>query len=124
MADPCSHKKDAMVRDLLTKTPSKKADQYEEVTQPVRSNATGDATRTPDEAEPVTRTFLETLFGALRADIATLIQDLAMDIKGLTKDMNELGDRVDSLERTSETQGELDVHRCEILDLHDKNAEL
>ncbi|KAJ1155157.1 hypothetical protein NDU88_007892 [Pleurodeles waltl] len=69
--------------------------------------------------------FLETLFGALCTDIATLKQDLLKDIKGLTKDMNELGDWVDTLERTSEAQGEeLDGFQCETLELQDKNAEL
>ncbi|KAJ1093009.1 hypothetical protein NDU88_006119 [Pleurodeles waltl] len=66
----------------------------------------GDTARTRDEAEPVTCTFPETLFGVLHADITTLKQYLPKDIKGLTKDMNELGDRVDNLERTSETQEE------------------
>ncbi|KAJ1100410.1 hypothetical protein NDU88_005496 [Pleurodeles waltl] len=30
MAGPCSHKKDATIRDLLKKMPGKKADQHEE----------------------------------------------------------------------------------------------
>ncbi|KAJ1127640.1 hypothetical protein NDU88_006036 [Pleurodeles waltl] len=111
MVCPRSHKKDATIRDLLMKMLGKKADQQEEVTQPVHSNVTGDATRTPDKAEPVTHTFLEVFFGTLCTDITTLKQDLTKDIKGLTKDMNELRDRLDSLERTNETQGEeLDTH--------------
>ncbi|KAJ1199194.1 hypothetical protein NDU88_003032 [Pleurodeles waltl] len=82
-------------------------------------------TRTPEGAEPVTRIFLETLFGALCADITTLKQDLKKDIKGLAKDMNELGDYMDNLKRTDETRGEeLDTHLREILELHDKNVEL
>ncbi|KAJ1215038.1 hypothetical protein NDU88_002648 [Pleurodeles waltl] len=100
-------------------------DQSEEDTQPEPSNALGDTAISPNEAEPVTLTFLETLFGAISADIAILKQHLAKDIKELTKDMNELGDRVDTLERTSDTQGkELDGHQRELLELQDKNAEL
>ncbi|KAJ1097158.1 hypothetical protein NDU88_002285 [Pleurodeles waltl] len=84
-----------------------------------------DTINTTDDTEPVMRTFLESLFRALRADIATLKQDLTKDFKGLTKDMNELGDCVDTLERTGETQGEeLDTYRCEILELQDRNMEL
>ncbi|KAJ1212508.1 hypothetical protein NDU88_000163 [Pleurodeles waltl] len=125
MVGPRSHKKVATIRALLMKTPGKKADQPEKATQQVPSSAMGDATRTTHEAEPVTRTFLETLFGALCVDIATLKQDLTKDIKGLTRDMNELGVRVDSLERTSGKQGDkLDAHRCKILDLHDKSEKL
>ncbi|KAJ1135505.1 hypothetical protein NDU88_001944 [Pleurodeles waltl] len=75
--------------------------------------------------ELFTLTFLESLFEALRADITTLKQDRTRDIKGLTKDMNELGDRVDTLKRTADTQGEeLDAHRREILELQNRNADL
>ncbi|KAJ1190065.1 hypothetical protein NDU88_006804 [Pleurodeles waltl] len=43
----------------------------------------------------------------------------------LTKEINELGNRVSGLERTGDAQGEeLDSHRYEILVLQDKNAEL
>ncbi|KAJ1166049.1 hypothetical protein NDU88_006459 [Pleurodeles waltl] len=84
-----------------------------------------DAINTTGDTEPVTLTFQESLFGALCTDIATLKQDLTKDIKGLTKDMNELGDRVDTLERAGETQGEpLDAYRCETLELQDRNVEL
>ncbi|KAJ1079970.1 hypothetical protein NDU88_000192 [Pleurodeles waltl] len=69
--------------------------------------------------------FLETLFGALPMDSATIKQDNTTDIKGRMKDMNELGDREASLEQTCETQGEeLDAHCHKILDLQDKNTEL
>ncbi|KAJ1134304.1 hypothetical protein NDU88_000756 [Pleurodeles waltl] len=125
MAGSHPHKKDASIRDLLTKKPGKRTDQSEEVTQLGQSSMTSDATKTTDDTEPVTHTFLEPLFGALCADIATLEQYFTKDIKGLTKNVNELGDRVDSLERIGETQGEeLDAHRCEILELQDRNAEL
>ncbi|KAJ1096678.1 hypothetical protein NDU88_001811 [Pleurodeles waltl] len=66
----------------------------------------GDTVIPPDKAEPITCTFSETLFGARSTDIAALKQDLTKVIKGLTKDINEPGDRVDTLVRTSETQGE------------------
>ncbi|KAJ1090138.1 hypothetical protein NDU88_003275 [Pleurodeles waltl] len=73
----------------------------------------------------VTRTFLENVFGLLRVDIASLKHEMAADIKGLTSDMNELGERIAGIEHTSNAHSEeLDVHRCEILELRNKNEEL
>ncbi|KAJ1140238.1 hypothetical protein NDU88_006595 [Pleurodeles waltl] len=121
MSGPCSHKKDAMIRDLRRRQGKKQINprrSFNWCTQMQQAMS-------PDKAKPVARPFLETLFGALCVDIAKLKQDFTKDIKDLTKDINELGDRVDGLERTSETKGEeLDAHHCEILDLHVKNAEL
>ncbi|KAJ1162806.1 hypothetical protein NDU88_003271 [Pleurodeles waltl] len=46
-------------------------------------------------------------------------------IKGLTRDMSELGERFTRIEQTCDTHGEeLDAQRHEILELHDKNKEL
>ncbi|KAJ1081492.1 hypothetical protein NDU88_001674 [Pleurodeles waltl] len=124
MAGPRSHKKDTLIIDLLMKVPGKGIAQTDD-TQPGQSNAMGDSIISTDDTELVTRTFMESLFGALCTDIATLKQDLARDIKGLTKDMNEVGDCVDTLERSSNTQvEELDAYRCEILELQDRNADL
>ncbi|KAJ1090702.1 hypothetical protein NDU88_003831 [Pleurodeles waltl] len=91
MVGPRSHRKDASIRDLLTKAPRKKADRSEKDTLPEQSNALGDTTISPNEAEPVAHTFTEALFGAIRSDIVTLKQDLAKHIKGITKDVNERG---------------------------------
>ncbi|KAJ1194514.1 hypothetical protein NDU88_003802 [Pleurodeles waltl] len=125
MAGRSTHKNDASIRDLLTKPVGKKVDQHEETTSQEPLSADGDATGVVGDAVSVKRAFLETLFGALRTDIATLKQDSTADITSLPKGMTELGDRVSSLEQTGDTQAEeLDAHRREILDLCDKNAEL
>ncbi|KAJ1188658.1 hypothetical protein NDU88_005417 [Pleurodeles waltl] len=124
MAGPRSKKKDASIRDLLTKKPGKKIDQLGKVTQSEQLT-TLDTVVSPNDAELVTLTFLEALFGALRSDIATLKQDLIKDIQGLKKDINELGDRADTLKGTTDAQGEeLDSHRREILELQEKNTDL
>ncbi|KAJ1174574.1 hypothetical protein NDU88_006394 [Pleurodeles waltl] len=125
MAGPCTHKKDASIRDLLTRPISKKEDHHEESTSLAPLTTDGDATGVVDNAEPATHAFLETFFGALRTDITTLKQDITEDIKGLMKEMNELGDRVSGLQQTTYAHGgELDAHHHEILDLRDTNAEL
>ncbi|KAJ1087568.1 hypothetical protein NDU88_000735 [Pleurodeles waltl] len=97
MAGPRSNEKDASIRDLLTKTQGKKTDRIEEASQPEQLIALGTAV-SPNDAEPVTCTLLGALFGALHSDIPTLKQDLMKDTKGLTKDIYELWDRVDTLE--------------------------
>ncbi|KAJ1109406.1 hypothetical protein NDU88_006767 [Pleurodeles waltl] len=122
MAGPPTNKNDIPIRDLHTKP---RVDHHEETISLAPLTTDGNATGVVEDAEPVTCDFLETLFGALRTDIATLKQDITADIKGLTKEMNELGDWVSNLEQTSDAHGEeLDAHRCELLDLRDKNAEL
>ncbi|KAJ1107371.1 hypothetical protein NDU88_004762 [Pleurodeles waltl] len=125
MVGPRSHKKDATIRDLLMKTSGKRTEQTDDDTQPGQSSPMSDTIISTGNIEPFTRTFLKSLFGTLRADLAKLKKDLTRDIKGLTKDMNELGDCVDTLECTSDTQGEeLDAHWREILELQDTNADL
>ncbi|KAJ1088334.1 hypothetical protein NDU88_001492 [Pleurodeles waltl] len=125
MVGPRSHKKDASNIDFLMKAPGKGAAQTNDDTQSGKSSAMSNSIISTDNTEPVTRTFLESLFGALCTDIATLKQDLTRDIKGLTKDVNKLGDLVDTLERTADTQGEeLDPYWHEILELQDRNADL
>ncbi|KAJ1200552.1 hypothetical protein NDU88_004375 [Pleurodeles waltl] len=74
-----------------------------------------------EDANPVTKAFVEQLFGALREDLAALRQELAMKVKDLT----ELGQRVDTVERTCDGQEEdLDHHRQEIIALQDSNQDL
>ncbi|KAJ1198207.1 hypothetical protein NDU88_002051 [Pleurodeles waltl] len=121
MVGPRSHKKDALIRDLLMKMSGERTGQTDNYTQRGQSSVMSN----PNDTEPVTQTFLESLFGALRADIAALKQDLTKDSKGHTKNMNELGDHVETLECTADAQvEELDAYLRQILELQDRNAEL
>ncbi|KAJ1099999.1 hypothetical protein NDU88_005089 [Pleurodeles waltl] len=114
MVVPQSHKKDASISDLFMKVSGKGTAQTNDNAQPAQSSTISDSIISTDDTEPVTRTFLESLFGALRTDIATLKQVLA-------KDMNKLGDRVDTLDHSGE---ELAAHQREILELQDRNTDL
>ncbi|KAJ1092553.1 hypothetical protein NDU88_005663 [Pleurodeles waltl] len=85
--------------------------------------ATPDATLEVDV--PVTRALLEKLFTTLRDDIAILKQELAADVKDIRCNMCDLEHRVDSLERVLGNQDEeMEEHRCDILSLRDKTADL
>ncbi|KAJ1197662.1 hypothetical protein NDU88_001518 [Pleurodeles waltl] len=74
---------------------------------------------------PLTRAFMEQLFGSLCEDFAMLKRDIAADIKDLKKEMIDLGQRMDSVEQTQDVrEEELDCHRRELLTLQDKNQDL
>ncbi|KAJ1211004.1 hypothetical protein NDU88_006366 [Pleurodeles waltl] len=71
---------------------------------------------------PVTKVFLEQLFWVLRDDLATLKQEIEADIKDLKREMAEVRQQFDTVERTDNTQEEeIDQHRREILDLQETN---
>ncbi|KAJ1158866.1 hypothetical protein NDU88_011539 [Pleurodeles waltl] len=53
---------------------------------------------------PLTRKFMEQLFGALREDFATLKQEVAADIKDLKRKVADLGQHVDTLEQAHHAQ--------------------
>ncbi|KAJ1118025.1 hypothetical protein NDU88_006220 [Pleurodeles waltl] len=73
---------------------------------------------------PVTRTFLESLFGTLRDDFATLKQDITVDMKDIQLNIGDLGLWVDSLEQTTNSQAEeLEEYHRKLLELQEKNVE-
>ncbi|KAJ1140488.1 hypothetical protein NDU88_006840 [Pleurodeles waltl] len=88
----------------------------------------GDETEpAPSEGDgaPLTRAFMEQLFGSLHEDFAMLKWDIAADIKDLKKEVIDLGQRVDSVEQTQDArEEELYCHRRELLTLQDKNQYL
>ncbi|KAJ1217077.1 hypothetical protein NDU88_004672 [Pleurodeles waltl] len=78
-----------------------------------------------DGEAPLTRSFMEQLFGALRGDFATLKQEIAAEVKELKREVIKLGQLVDTLEQARDArEEELDCHRKELLTLQDKNQEL
>ncbi|KAJ1174535.1 hypothetical protein NDU88_006356 [Pleurodeles waltl] len=75
--------------------------------------------------QPLTRIFMEQLFGALREDFATLKQEIAAEVKDLKREVADLGQCVETLEQTHDTHEEkLDCHRRELLTLQYKNQGL
>ncbi|KAJ1082901.1 hypothetical protein NDU88_003062 [Pleurodeles waltl] len=90
-------KKEGYLKDLFAKTPVKKALPGE---PPVMEggDAVDQGVRGDGEA-PLTRSFMEQLFGALRGDFATLKQEIAAEVKELKREVVELGQRVDTPEQ-------------------------
>ncbi|KAJ1215326.1 hypothetical protein NDU88_002935 [Pleurodeles waltl] len=85
----------------------------------------GDQGECGDGEAPLTRSFMEQLFGALGGDFATLKQEIEAEVKELKQEDVELGQRVDTLEQAQDArEEELDCHKRELLTLQDKNQEL
>ncbi|KAJ1104597.1 hypothetical protein NDU88_002007 [Pleurodeles waltl] len=115
--------KDSSLRDLFAKNPAKKQDPTHEQGSDPRGGS-GDGTVEQD-ANPVTKAFMEQLFGAHREDLADLRQELATTVKELKGEVTELGQGVDTVERTCDRQEEdMDHHRQEIIALQDSNRDL
>ncbi|KAJ1114601.1 hypothetical protein NDU88_002836 [Pleurodeles waltl] len=116
-------KKDGSLKDLFNKTPAKKA-------HPVEPSVTEggelvDQGTQGDGEAPLTRSFMEQLFGSLSGDFATMKQQIAAKVKELKQEVVDLGQRVDTVEQARDAQEEeLDCHRRELLTLQDKNQEL
>ncbi|KAJ1161509.1 hypothetical protein NDU88_001994 [Pleurodeles waltl] len=69
---------------------------------------------------PVTRAFLENLFGALQEDITALKEDIAAHVKHVQRDIGDLGQRLNYLEQTMTPERKsLDGHHWELLELRD-----
>ncbi|KAJ1179782.1 hypothetical protein NDU88_005016 [Pleurodeles waltl] len=115
-------KKDSSLRDLFAKTPAKKQDSTYEVGTDPGGGSSGGAVE--QDANPVTKAFIEQLLGVLREDHAALRQEPATTVKELKGEVAELGQRVDMVERTCDIQEELDHHRQEIIALQDRNRVL
>ncbi|KAJ1174247.1 hypothetical protein NDU88_006069 [Pleurodeles waltl] len=78
-----------------------------------------------DGVVPLTRSFMEQLFGTLRRDFATLKQEIAAEVKELKQEVVELGQWIDTLEQAQDArEEELDCHKRDLLTLQDKNQEL
>ncbi|KAJ1203803.1 hypothetical protein NDU88_007584 [Pleurodeles waltl] len=68
---------------------------------------------------------MEQLFRSLHDNFATLKRKIAADIKDLKREVIDLGQHVEMVEQTHNTQEEeLDSHRRELLTLQDKNQDL
>ncbi|KAJ1120361.1 hypothetical protein NDU88_008532 [Pleurodeles waltl] len=84
-----------------------------------------DMSQVEDWEAPLTRTFMEQLFGSLLEDFATLKREIAAEVKDLRREVTNLGQRVDTLEQTYDArEKEVDSHRWELITMHDKNQEL
>ncbi|KAJ1214041.1 hypothetical protein NDU88_001669 [Pleurodeles waltl] len=84
---PTEHRQPAAYPAELVVCGVKKAEPHKD--DPCRG--TDEATRPGEEAAPVTRTFLEELFGVRREDFATLKQEIATEVKDLRSYIGNLG---------------------------------
>ncbi|KAJ1209626.1 hypothetical protein NDU88_005000 [Pleurodeles waltl] len=97
-------------KDLFSKTPAKKA--ALSGTPEVEGGETAGPGQSEGDGAPLTRAFMEQLFGSLREDFATLKQEIAADIKDLKRELVDLGQRVYTIEQMHDTrEEELDCHR-------------
>ncbi|KAJ1083800.1 hypothetical protein NDU88_003955 [Pleurodeles waltl] len=59
-----------------------------------------------DDDAPVIRPILESLFGALWDDIASIKQEIATDVKDIRRGVGELDQKVESMEQASDSHDE------------------
>ncbi|KAJ1210112.1 hypothetical protein NDU88_005480 [Pleurodeles waltl] len=91
------NKKKGSLKDLFNKTPTKKAPPVE---PPVTEGGElVDQGTQGDREAPLTRSFMEQLFGSPRGDFATLKQEIAVEVTELKQEVADLGQRVDTLEQ-------------------------
>ncbi|KAJ1090914.1 hypothetical protein NDU88_004042 [Pleurodeles waltl] len=123
MASQRHSKKEGSLRDLFAKTSAKEIPPGESLLE--EGSDTGDQGERVEGEAPLTRFFMEQLFGALRRDFATLKQKIPAEVKELKCEVVELGQQVGPLEQTRDAREEkLDCHRRELLILHYKNQGL
>ncbi|KAJ1163231.1 hypothetical protein NDU88_003694 [Pleurodeles waltl] len=110
MASQRHGKKEGSLKDLFNKTPAKKTIL---LGSPVAEGGEVSDTSQVDGGEaPLTRTFMEQLFGSLCEDFVTLKWKIAAEVKDLRREVTDLGQRVDTLEQTHDTrEEEVDSHR-------------
>ncbi|KAJ1148268.1 hypothetical protein NDU88_001105 [Pleurodeles waltl] len=113
-------KKDRSVKDMLTKPPGGRAEGETPGPGQHLDKEAGE-----DERTPVTRGFLEGLLASLRDDIQTVKKDLLQDLKVMRWELEEVGERVASLEEHENTRGEeVEQLHQEILRLQAPQIEL
>ncbi|KAJ1096957.1 hypothetical protein NDU88_002087 [Pleurodeles waltl] len=121
MAIQKQNKKDSNLTNLFAETLVKKQDPTHELGSDPRGGS-GDR-KVDEDANPVTKAFMEQLFGELREDLAALRQELATTVKELKGEVTELGQRVYTVERTCEAGGGTGPPK-EIIALQDSNRDL
>ncbi|KAJ1117508.1 hypothetical protein NDU88_005707 [Pleurodeles waltl] len=123
MASQRHGKKEGSLKDLFNKTPAKTT--VPPGTPVAEGGEVADTSQVGGEEAPLTRTFMEHLFGSLRETFATMKQDIAAEVKDLRREVTDLGQHVDTLEQTHNAwEEEIDSHRRELLALQDKSQEL
>ncbi|KAJ1134831.1 hypothetical protein NDU88_001277 [Pleurodeles waltl] len=102
MASQRHTKKEGPLKDSFARTSSKKLDPTTNLVVE-GGTVTGQGSSESDNS-PITKAFLEQLFGVLRGDFATLKQEIATEVKDLRRDIGDLGHQMDLLERTHDTR--------------------
>ncbi|KAJ1205253.1 hypothetical protein NDU88_000688 [Pleurodeles waltl] len=110
------NKKEGTLKDLFSKPPGKKMDPQQGA--PVVDGGAESGACPDDDTTPITKAFLEQLFGVLRDDFATLKQEMAADVKDLKMEIAKFGQRMYTVECTHDGQEEeIDQNWREILGL-------
>ncbi|KAJ1147945.1 hypothetical protein NDU88_000786 [Pleurodeles waltl] len=119
MASQRHNKKEVSIKVPFTKTPAKKIDPPQE--KATDTGAIEEAKGLDSDNTPITKSLLEQLFG-FSDSFATLKQEIATEIKDLKREVVDLGQRVNALERTHDArEEELDHHRCKLITLQKRN---
>ncbi|KAJ1157315.1 hypothetical protein NDU88_010029 [Pleurodeles waltl] len=123
MASEHHNKKEGSLEDVSSKTMTKKLDPPQ---VRISDSCEGDCVVGPDDdSTPITKSFLEQVFGVLREDFATLNQEISTDVKYLKREITEFGQQIDTVEQTHDAQEEeMDQYRWEIPALQDSNQDL
>ncbi|KAJ1099151.1 hypothetical protein NDU88_004255 [Pleurodeles waltl] len=81
--------------------------------------------RDKEGVSPITQSFLEGLFTSLNEDLQEVKRDLLRDLKAVRHDLEEVGERVATLEEHENSQDEEIVHlQQEVIRLKEKQIEL
>lgn len=82
--------------------------------------------QTADSAEaPVTQALMESMFAALRDDLQTVKHELTTEIKDIRKDVDEVGERVATLENKEVARDtELEALQQEVIRIHDQQVDV
>ncbi|KAJ1142993.1 hypothetical protein NDU88_009305 [Pleurodeles waltl] len=115
-----SAKKERSFKDMLSKPPEGKTEADNTGTGKHREEETEE-----DAGAPVIKSFLESLFASLRDDIQLVKRDLLQDLKVVRWELEEVGERVATLEEHENAGGEeIEQLQQEMLWLQDQQIEL
>lgn len=84
-------KRDKTIKDLFNKP------QLTQQTDAVTQKTETGAIMGTEGGEPITKAFLESLFGTLQDDIQSLKQEIKAELKEVRRDMEAIGERVGGL---------------------------
>ncbi|KAJ1170840.1 hypothetical protein NDU88_002711 [Pleurodeles waltl] len=122
MGTNCS-KKATTIREMLSKPLTKTSEHLPDTPHNISSQVAVPENEALQFEEPVTHTFLENLLGALSDDTQALKCFMAADVKEHKKDLEEMGQSLDTQEKSGDQcEEELNDHQIELL--RDRNKDI